>query len=205
MYLNILSKEQEDLLPFLKQFNKKFILVGGTGIALQIGHRKSIDFDLFCTKPINKTAIKKSIAQIEFNKQLLFEDGDGIHYLINNVKVTFFYFPFNITGSIKVEDYIKIPDLLTLASMKFYAMGRRAKWKDYVDIYFLLKNNYTIPLVSQKAIELFEDGYSEKLFRQQLAFFEDIDYSETIDWITTPVDDETIKNKLINFSLQINA
>jgi hypothetical protein len=92
MYLNILSKEQEDLLPFLKQFNKKFILVGGTGIALQIGHRKSIDFDLFCTKPINKTAIKKSIAQIEFNKQLLFEDGDGIHYLINNVKVTFFIF-----------------------------------------------------------------------------------------------------------------
>lgn len=204
MYLNILSKEQEELLPILKQFNKKFILVGGTGIALQIGHRKSIDFDLFCTVPINKSAIKRSIAEIEFNKQLIFEDGDSIHYLINNVKFTFLYYPFNINGSIKVDNYIQIPDLLTLASMKFYAMGRRAKWKDYVDIYFLLKNNFTIPQVSQKAIALFEDGYSEKLFRQQLVFFEDIDYSEKIDWITTPVDDATIKKELINFSLQIN-
>jgi hypothetical protein len=204
MYLNILSKEQEVLLPFLKQFNKKFILVGGTGIALQIGHRKSIDFDLFCIKPFKKTDIKKSISEIKFNKQLLFEDGDGIHYLINDVKITFFYYPFKINGLIKVGDCLKMPDLLTLAAMKFYAMGRRAKWKDYVDIYFLLKNNFTIPQVSQKAIELFEDGYSEKLFRQQLVFFEDIDYSETVDWITTPVDDETIKKELIKFSLQIN-
>lgn len=204
MYLNILSKEQEALLPFLKQFNKKFILVGGTAIALQIGHRKSIDFDLFCTNPINKTLIKKSIAQVNYNKQLLFEDGDGIHYSINGVKVTFFYYPFNITGSVKVENYIKMPDLLTLAAMKFYAMGRRAKWKDYVDIYFLLKDNFTIPQVSEKATELFEDGYSEKLFRQQLVYFEDIDYTESIDWITETVDDETIKSELIRLALEIN-
>lgn len=205
MYLNILSKEQEALLPFLKQFNKKFILVGGTGIALQIGHRKSIDFDLFCSKPIKKAAIKKSVAEINYNKQLLFEDSDGIHYSINGVKVTFFYYPFNITGSIKVNNYIKVPDLLTLAAMKFYAMARRAKWKDYVDIYFLLKNGFTIPQVSERAIELFKDGYSEKLFRQQLVYFEDIDYTESIDWITAAVDDETIKSDLISFSIQIDS
>lgn len=205
MYLNILSKEQEELLPFLVQFNKKFVMVGGTAIALQIGHRKSIDFDLFCTKPINKAAIKKAVADIDFSKQLLFEDGDGIHYIINGVKVTFFYYPFNITGVIKIAEYIKIPDLLTLGAMKFYALGRRAKWKDYVDIYSLLVNNHiTIPKVSAIALQLFKEAYAEKLFRQQLAYFEDIDYTETVEWISTPTDPEVIKKALLKYSLQIN-
>jgi hypothetical protein len=51
MHPEILSKEQLELLPFLGQFNKRFFLVGGTAIALQIGHRQSIDFDLFCAEP----------------------------------------------------------------------------------------------------------------------------------------------------------
>jgi len=90
MFLNILSKEQKELLLFLDIPKNKFILVDGTAIALQIGHRQSIDFDLFSIKPINKTAIKKAVTALPFSKQLLFEDGDGIHYLINEVKVTFF-------------------------------------------------------------------------------------------------------------------
>lgn len=202
MYLNILSKEQQELLPFLDSFKKKFILVGGTAIALQIGHRKSIDFDLFSIKPIKKNEIKKAVAELKFSKQLLFEDADGIHYLINTVKVTFFYYPFNIKGEINVTKKLQIPNLLTLAAMKFYAMGRRAKWKDYVDIYLLLKNYFTIQEVSKYAIELFEDGYAEKLFRQQLVYFEDIDYTETVDWILPEINDQIIKKELTEFSLQ---
>ncbi len=202
MYLNILSKEQQELLPFLDSFKKKYILVGGTAIALQIGHRKSIDFDLFSTKPIKKSEIKKAVAELQFSKQLLFEDADGIHYLINNVKVTFFYYPFNIKAEIGVTKNLQIPNLLTLAAMKFYAMGRRAKWKDYVDIYLLLKNHFSIQEVSKKAIELFEDGYAEKLFRQQLSYFEDIDYTETVEWILEETNDQVIKKELTEFSLQ---
>lgn len=202
MYLNILSKEQQELLPFLDSFKKKYILVGGTAIALQIGHRKSIDFDLFSTKPIKKNEIKKAVAELKFSKQLLFEDADGMHYLINNVKITFFYYPFNIKGEINITKNLQMPSLLTLAAMKFYAMGRRAKWKDYVDIHLLLKNNFSIQEVSTKAIELFEDGYAEKLFRQQLSFFEDIDYTETLEWILDEIDDQTIKKELIEFSIQ---
>jgi hypothetical protein len=94
-----------------------------------------------------------------------------------------------------------MPDLLTLAAMKFYAMGRRAKWKDYVDIYFLLKDYFTISEVSGRATELFEDAYSEKLFRQQLAYFEDIDYSEPLEWVGQPVTNEDIKTNLLDLSL----
>lgn len=202
MYLNILSKEQQALLPFIDQFKKKFILVGGTAIALQIGHRRSIDFDLFCTKPINKASIKKIIAESSFPAQLLFEDGDSIHYLINQVKFTFLYYPFQIKASIAVTKHLAMPDLLTLAAMKFYAMGRRAKWKDYVDIYMLIKDHFSIHEVSQLASKLFNGGYSEKLFRQQIIYFEDIDYTEVVEWMINPIEDTRIKSELTDLSLQ---
>jgi hypothetical protein len=201
MFLNILSPEQIAYLPLLQHFKREFVLVGGTAIALQIGHRRSIDFDLFKIKPLNKKSIKEKIASQNIQAQKLFENSEGIHYIINEVKWTFFYYPFPIKGSINFENYVKMPDLLTLAAMKFYAMGRRAKWKDYVDIYFLLKDYFTIEEVSKKAIEIFEDGYAEKLFRQQLAYFEDIDYSEPIEWVKQPIDDAEIKSKLLDLSL----
>ncbi|TAG92451.1 MAG: hypothetical protein EAZ20_02530 [Bacteroidetes bacterium] len=202
MYLNILSTNQKELLSFLTSFKREFTLVGGTAIALQIGHRMSIDFDLFKEKPLNKVKIKQKIKILDAKKQLLFEDNDGIHFLINDVKITFFQYPFSIKGTINIEKGIKIPDLLTLAAMKFYAMGRRAKWKDYIDIYHLLKDYFTIEQVSTKASELFGDGYSEKLFRQQIVYFENIDYSEPVEWINDPIPDEIIKEGLLNFSLK---
>ena len=50
VYLNILSQGQKDLLPIIKQFQTDYYLVGGTAIALLLGHRESIDFDLFTYK-----------------------------------------------------------------------------------------------------------------------------------------------------------
>jgi len=47
MYREILTQKQIELLPLIKSFKKEFYLVGGTAIALYIGHRRSIDFDLF--------------------------------------------------------------------------------------------------------------------------------------------------------------
>ncbi|MDO8952122.1 MAG: hypothetical protein Q7U86_05815 [Draconibacterium sp.] len=47
MHREILSNEQVNLLSIVKQFKREYYLVGGTAIALQIGHRRSIDFDLF--------------------------------------------------------------------------------------------------------------------------------------------------------------
>ncbi|MBF0452849.1 MAG: nucleotidyl transferase AbiEii/AbiGii toxin family protein [Candidatus Magnetomorum sp.] len=52
MYKTILTKNQLDLLPLIKKLSKDYYLVGGTAIALHIGHRRSIDFDLFTHKRI---------------------------------------------------------------------------------------------------------------------------------------------------------
>lgn len=68
MHLEILSKEQIELLPILSQFKREYYLVGGTAIALHIGHRESIDFDLFKEKDIRKkdefTKLKNIVEEV---------------------------------------------------------------------------------------------------------------------------------------------
>jgi hypothetical protein len=59
MHLDVLNKDQIDLLPVMHKFHKEFYMVGGTSIALHLGHRLSIDFDLFTDKKISQTTIKK--------------------------------------------------------------------------------------------------------------------------------------------------
>jgi Nucleotidyl transferase AbiEii toxin, Type IV TA system len=61
MFDNILSENQKELLPFIESFKKEFYLVGGTAIALQIGHRESIDFDLFKFSTINTSKITQRL------------------------------------------------------------------------------------------------------------------------------------------------
>ena len=87
--------------------------------------------------------------------------------------------------------------------MKAYALGRRSKWKDYVDLYFLLNNEFSISEISSCATQLYGDLFSEKLFRSQLCFFDDIDYSESVDFIIpSPPSEETIKKSLTAIAVQ---
>ncbi|TSA32713.1 MAG: hypothetical protein D4R64_15480 [Porphyromonadaceae bacterium] len=67
--------------------------------------------------------------------------------------------------------------------MKAFALGRRSKWKDYVDLYFILRYHLSISDVTSRANQLFGQMFSEKLFRAQLCYFEDIDYTDPVFWI----------------------
>jgi hypothetical protein len=173
-------------------------MVGGTSIALHIGHRRSIDFDLFTFAQLNKSRIKGKLIHIPFNQIPIFEDFDQLHLLINNVKLTFFSYPYSVLHPITVGSIITIPSLLSLAAMKAFALGRRAKWKDYVDLYFILRDYYTIQEICREAEKIFNQQFSEKLFRQQLAFHKDIDYTEPVEYIVTAVPDDEIKEFLID-------
>jgi hypothetical protein len=173
-------------------------LVGGTAISLHIGHRASIDFDLFSLNKLSKLTIKQKIAKIPLKKYIIFEDTDQIHYHLNDVKLTFFQYPYPVEHPLKIEKYLTMPTLLSLAAMKAFALGRRAKWKDYVDLYFLIKDYFSIAQISKEAEKLFGENFSEKLFRQQLAFHADIDYSEEVSYMFGfDVCGEEVKNSLI--------
>src|SRR3989338_6651200 len=142
MHKEILTKEQIELLPLIKKFSKKFYLVGGTAIAFHIGHRRSIDFDLFSLEGFNNLSIKNRIVKIgQFNKTIVNRRGEYT-IMINSVQMTFFHYPFQIESNERFDKFLRMPDLLTLAAMKAYALGVRAKWKDYVDLYFIIKDFY---------------------------------------------------------------
>jgi hypothetical protein len=117
--------------------------------------------------------------------------------LINQVKITFFSFPFPIEHSVKVGSLISIPSLLNLAAMKAFALGRRSKWKDYVDLYFMLKDFYSVSEISNEAGIIFPGQFSEKLFRGQLAFHKDIDFSEPVEFMGPSIPVDEIKEFLI--------
>ena len=62
MHKEILSPAQKKLLPLIKKFNKNFYLTGGTAIALHLGHRRSIDFDLFTRDGFNNSDLRKRLS-----------------------------------------------------------------------------------------------------------------------------------------------
>ena len=198
MYKEILTEEQLELLPLIKAFKREFYLVGGTAIALHIGHRRSVDFDLFKYTGLRKKQISDKIEKNGFSFQQLYQSNEELTIVVNSVKMTFYSYPYQIPHSLYFEDFVSMPELPDLAAMKAFALGRRAKWKDYVDLYFILKYHYSLRQISDRASCIFGKLFSEKLFRQQLCFFKDINYSEKIEFVSDEVSDEEIRKFLIN-------
>ena len=82
-------------------------------------------------------------------------------------------------------------------------LGRRSKWKDYVDLYFLLRDHFTIADITACATRLFGELFSEKMFRSHLCYFDDVDYTEAVDWlIPNPPTDDEIKQTLTEIAVQ---
>lgn len=204
MHLEILNRQQQDLLELMKLFKREYYLVGGTAIALYIGHRRSIDFDMFKYNAINHKKILEKISASGWNTIVTRRVAEQLNLIVNGVKVTFFQYPFSVKAMNNEVKAFKVPSLLTLAAMKAYALGRRSKWKDYVDLYFLLTKHFSIDDISAEATELFGELYSEKMFRVQLTYFDDIDYTEQVDYlIENPPTDEEIKSKLTELAINI--
>ncbi len=200
----ILTKEQIKLLPLLKKFSKNFGLVGGTAIAFQIGHRRSIDFDLFSLKPFENARIREKIQTARKIDRIIRDEDGQFTFLIGAVRFTFFHYPFPIKFDKRLDNIITMPNLLILAAMKSYALGRRAKWKDYIDLYFIMKYFHGINEIVKKGGEIFAGEFNEKIFREQLSYFKDIDYSEEIMYLKGfKADDKIVKKELTELSTSI--
>ncbi len=190
MHINVLNSEQKMLLDLLRGFSGSHYLAGGTAIALQAGHRRSIDFDLFSAHEIDADRLTNSILRQGRRIEHVFtRSADELTLAVASVRISFVFFPFDIQHEIWLEKIISMPDLLTLAAMKAYALGRRAKWKDYVDMYVLFKSHVYFNDVMARAGDIFQGAFNQRLFREQLCYFNDIDYSEDIEFLMDPPPD----------------
>ena len=204
MFKDILTGEQQRLLTLVKLFRQDFYLAGGTAIALQIGHRRSIDFDLFSGKPLRTTKIINTISRDKHRIDATLEESrEELTMIIDGIKMTFMEYPFDIRLSVNLDDIMMMPDLITLAATKAYSLGRRSKWKDYVDLYFILRDYFTLQDVSAEAKKIFGGGFNERLFREQLCYFADIDYSEGIEFVRGAVDNKVVQEFLVAVSTAI--
>lgn len=204
MHKEILTKEQTELLPLIAEFSKNFGLVGGTAVALHLGHRRSIDFDLFSKKEFgNQSLLNKILRRGAKPEPIIVNKLGELTLFVKGVKLTFFHYLYDVTYAESIPGVIRMPDLLTLAAMKAFALGMRSKWKDYVDLYFIIADHHSIADISQAAKTIFGGEFNEKLFRSQLSYFADIDYREAVEFLPGfEVRDATIKKKLAEASLE---
>lgn len=175
MYPEALKLEQKKIFEKLKNF-PEFYLVGGTALAIQIGHRISIDFDLFSRKEISLTLLGK-IKRVfkEAQVRVILNHSEQLSVKINNVKIDFVKYKFPlILKLIKFED-VKIVQIPEIAAMKAYTLNYRGTLKDYVDLYFILKGKYTtLKEIKEIAEKKYKDDFNFKLFLEQLIYLKDI-------------------------------
>ena len=203
MHLEVLNKDQLGLLPLLTKFKREYYLVGGTAIALHIGHRLSLDFDLFKLGNIKSKGIFSKFETAGEQIAIMLNRDGQLNLMCRNVKFTFLNFDYEVPHIIDVQKTITIPNLLDLAAMKAFALGRRSKWKDYVDLYFIIRDHYPLTTISNRAAEIFGDMFSEKLFRGQLSYFAGISFDELVEFMPGfDMSENVIKEFLVNASLE---
>jgi len=203
MFQDILTDKQKEMLPMVKAFSNEFYLVGGTAFALQLGHRRSVDFDLFTYGRVDVVKTQRKINRFYQNTVRRYKDENEYTVIINTVKTTFYDFPFKVPAEVDFNGIIFIPNILTLTAMKAFAIGQRAKWKDYVDISFALKT-YSIQDIADRARTLFGGEFNERLFRSELGYFDDVDYSEEVEFMPGfEVSMDEVKSTLADLSTQI--
>lgn len=174
---------------------KDFYLSGGTALALQIGHRISIDLDFFSDNPIKKTLLKDIENFFDKPVEVIVKNNNELTIIIDEVKITFLHYPFSLIYPIRKEndENIKLADIQEISLMKAYALGRRQSFKDYVDMYILVSRNLTtLKSIIENSKKKYGEIFNDRVFLEQLVYIGDID-NEPILWINKPISKEEIR------------
>ena len=152
-------------------------LVGGTALALQYGHRQSIDLDFFGRLQVSQDEILEMISRLGFDIRVLNQTRLILQLVVNRIKVDVIDYSYNWIDDPVIEDGITLASPKDIAALKINAIeGRRSK-KDFIDVYLLLQYysldeilnfyaskypNHSI-LMALKSLIYFEDAESQTL------------------------------------------
>ena len=164
---------------------KECRLAGGTALALQLGHRRSVDLDFFGTIPETSDEIRDILR--EHHEVSIVKESKNIHiYLIDGVKVDLVNYKYDWIGSPVQEDVIRLAGVKDIAAMKVAAIIGRGTKKDFIDLYFLLKQ-FSLKELLELYLQKYPDG-SLFIALKSLSYFEDADADpmpvmfEVIEW-----------------------
>lgn len=174
MYRETLAPETRRVLEKISRqpFIRDFYLVGGTALALHIGHRESIDLDFFSADDFSLEKLKKDVSALGEYRLTNEEDGtlDG---MLDDVKLTFIRYGYPLLFPLVDFDGIRLADERDIACMKIDAISSRGSKKDFVDIYFLLERHSLSELLSFFAQKYSHIEYNKLHLLKSLAYFDD--------------------------------
>jgi predicted nucleotidyltransferase component of viral defense system len=177
---------------FSIDFFNELRLVGGTSLALQIGHRKSIDLDLF--GKLNVDAFEINNALTEIGEITILRDSKNIHiYLVNGIKVDIVNYSYPWLQDLITDDGLRLAGYMDIAAMKLAAITGRGSKKDFIDLHFLL-NQMSLEEMLNLYTNKFKDG-SLFLVLKSLIYFDDAEQDELPDMLV-PVKWEEVKAKI---------
>jgi len=176
-----------------------FNLVGGTSLALQMGHRNSIDIDLFGNSEINTELFIEKLS--EFGEVKVAQSTKNILITkINDVKVDFVNYKYPLLAECLFVENIRMLSTKDIAAMKLNAIAGRGSKKDFIDLYFLL-NEFSLDEILSFYEKKYHDG-SVFMVQKSLTYFEDAN-SQLQPQMVKDFNWETCKQKIIEEVLKL--
>lgn len=188
MYQQTLYPETKQVLEKLKAVSliSNFYLAGGTGLALQLGHRKSVDLDFFIKIFPKRDLLLQRISHL--NPKVMQEEKGTLDMTIDNVKVSFLQYQYPLLEELVEFEAIKIASITDIGCMKLSAISSRGTKKDFVDLYFILQK-YSLSELIDKFNEKYKGVHFQKLhILKSITYFSDAendpnpDYTQEIAW-----------------------
>lgn len=183
-YLGRLDPGRQEVFRKLSAFSDRFTLAGGTAIMLQIGHRESYDFDCFTPdkNDINPNLFRKIKRVFGIQTRRILENSDMLFvHTPENIELNFVCYPYKALRTIVPTSSLPVFHLDDLAASKANTIGRRPQWRDYVDLFFLMKRNYyTVYTIVDLAEKKYGGEFNAKLFAKQLTYYRDVEVRPTV-------------------------
>lgn len=180
MFTKTLSGSAQDSLAVLGKSGlfKAAYLAGGSALALHLGHRYSLDFDFFASQSFDAKELVIKLSQLgDFKKETI--QSETILGVFNEIKFSFFYYRYSLIKKPGWFLELSVADPADIAAMKIAAIVDRGTKRDFVDLYFLIKEKYTaegiLNFYNKKYKKLSENIYS---ILKSLRYFEDAEESE---------------------------
>lgn len=196
MHYEALDEKRQALLPALGRFKEDFYLAGGTALALQIGHRVSVDFDFFTKEDFETDVLYERIQKVFGTVPRTQESPRTLAIVAqDDVRMSFIGYSYPLLDACVDTEYLRLASIVDIGCMKLGAIVSRAELKDYVDLFFILKQISLTELLidlSKKTPSL-----DQNLVLKALVSFEDV-AMDPIDFIKgNEVSPTTIRKSII--------
>ncbi len=203
LYRNTVESRTFDLLVELSQDPKlkHFHLVGGTALSLQLGHRKSIDLDLFTQEPFDSKLLEEHLRKVHFNRQteIIVQFPNTLMLKMDNTKVDFIQHNYPQLEPLIQLDSLRLASLDDIAAMKVNAIIQSGKrMKDFIDMAEIACHR-TIDEVVNAYAKKYPEGVPAKFARKAIAYFDEVITTERPEMMQGKLDWKATQKVLNNF------